>query len=62
MQKTFYQLTKHEKHITLKPIKAEKELATMHWLGCKDFTHDFKPQVVKMTYKLLREKSDCLVC
>ena len=46
----------------LKPIKAEKELGTMYCLGCKDFTHDFKPQEVKMTYKVLREKSDCLVC
>ena len=49
-------------HSKLKPIKAEKELGTMYCLGCKDFTHDFKPQVVKVTYKVLREKSDCLVC
>ena len=58
------ELKRYAKNIlpTYKPIKAEKELGTMYCLGCKDFTHDFKPQEVKMTYKVLREKSDCLVC
>ena len=26
------------------------------------FTHNFKPQEVKMTNKVLREKSHCVVC
>ena len=34
----------------------------MYYLGCKDFTHNFRPQEVKMTNKVLREKSNCLVC
>ena len=46
----------------IKPIKTEKELGTTYCLGCKDFTHSFKPQEVKMTNKVLREKSNCVVC
>ena len=34
----------------------------MYCLGCKDFTHNFRPQEVKMTNKVLREKSNCVVC
>ena len=45
-----------------KPIKTEKELGTTYCLGCKDFTHNFRPQKVKMTNKVLREKSNCVVC
>ena len=33
----------------------------MYCLGCKDYTHNFKPQEVKMTNKVLREKSNCVV-
>ena len=29
---------------------------------CKDYTHNFKPQEVKMTNEVLREKSDRVVC
>ena len=32
------------------------------YLGCKDFTHNFKLQEVKMTNKILTEKSHCVVC
>ena len=48
----------------IKPIKFGKEFRTMHCLGCKDFTHNFRPQEVKMTNKVLREKSccSCVVC
>ena len=46
----------------IKPIKTEKELGTTYCLGCKDFTHNFRPQKVKMTNKVLREKSNCVVC
>ena len=41
----------------IKPIKTGKELGTTYCLGCKDFTHNFRPQEVKMTNKVLREKS-----
>ena len=46
----------------IKPIKTGKELGTTYCLGCKDFTHNFKSQEVKMTNKVLREKSNCIVC
>ena len=43
----------------IKPIKIRKELGTTYWLECKDFTHNFRLQKVKMTNKVLREKSNC---
>ena len=46
----------------IKSIKSTKELGTTYYLGCKDFTHNFRPQEVKMTNKVLREKSNCVVC
>ena len=46
----------------IKPIKFQKELGTTYCLGCKDFTHNFRPQEVKMTNKVLREKSNCVAC
>ena len=33
----------------IKLIKIGKELGTNYFLRCKDFTHNFKPQEVKMT-------------
>ena len=40
----------------IKPIKiAKKPPGITYCLGCKDFTHNFRPQEVKMTYKVLRE-------
>ena len=44
------------------PIKTGKEVRATYCLGCKDYTHNFKPQEVKMTNEVLREKSDCVVC
>ena len=35
---------------------------TTYCLGCKDYTDNFKPQEIKMTNKVLREKSNCVVC
>ena len=46
----------------IKLIKIGKELGTTHCLGCKDYTHNFKPEEVKITNKLLRKKSNCFVC
>ena len=46
----------------IKPIKTRKNLGTTYCLGCKDYTHNFKPQVVKMANKVLREKSNCIIC
>ena len=46
----------------IKLIKLGKKPGTRHCLGCKDFTNNFRPQKVTMTKKVLREKSNCVVC
>ena len=46
----------------IKPIKTGKQPGTTHCSRCKEFTHTFRPQEVKMTSKVLREKSKCVVC
>ena len=38
----------------IKPIKMGKRPETTYCLGCKDFTHNFRPQQVKMTNKVIR--------
>ena len=45
----------------IKLIKTGKEIGTTYCLGCKDYTHNFKPQEVKIASKVLREKSSCVV-
>ena len=49
-------------HSKTKPIKTGKEIVKTYCLGCKDCTDNLKPQEVKMTKKVLREKSNCVVC
>ena len=44
----------------IKPIKTGKKLVTTYCLECKGFTHNFSSQKVKMTNKVLREKSTVL--
>ena len=46
----------------IKPIKIGKKSGTMHCVGCKDCTKNSRPENVKMTNKVLREKSHCVVC
>ena len=46
----------------LKSIKLRKKPGTTDCLGCKDYTHNFRPQEMKMTNKVLREKANCIVC
>ena len=46
----------------IKAIQFGKRLETTYCFGCKDFTHNFRPQEVKITNKVLREKSRCVVC
>ena len=46
----------------IKPIKFRKRLGPTYCFGCKDVTHNFRPQELKMTNKVLREKSSCVVC
>ena len=61
-RKCFTKLQKMKNtHSKIKPIKFGKELRTTYWLECKDFTHNCKPQNVKMTYKVPREKSNRVV-
>ena len=46
----------------IKPIKTGGKIGTAYCLGCEDYTHNFKPQEIKMTNNLLREKSNCVIC
>ena len=46
----------------IKPIKTGKELGTMYCLRCKDFTHNFRPQELKIINKVLTKKWNCVVC
>ena len=39
-----------------KPIKTGEKNGTKYCLACNNYTHNFKPQEVKMTSKVLREK------
>ena len=61
-QKYFAKLQKMKNtQSKIKPIKIGKEPGTMCF-GCKDYMQNFRPQEVKMTNKVLREKSHCVVC
>ena len=62
-QKHFTKLQKMKNtQSEIKPIKIGKRPGTTYCFGCKDFTHNFRPQEIKMTNKVLREKSNCVVC
>ena len=62
-QKHFVKLQKMKNTLSeIKQIKIGKRPETTYCFGCKDFTHDFRPQKVKMTNKVLREISHCVVC
>ena len=43
----------------IKPVKIGKRPETTYCFGCKDITYNFRPQEVKMTNKILTEKSNC---
>ena len=45
----------------IKPIKIGKQSGTTYCFGCKNYTKHFRPQEVKVTKKVLREKSHCVV-
>ena len=62
-QKCFTKLQKMKNtQSKTKPIKTGKELGTTYCFGCKDFTHNFRPQEIKITNKGLREKLICVLC
>ena len=46
----------------IKAIKIGKQLGTTYCFVGKDYTKHFRPEKVKMTNKVLREKSHCVVC
>ena len=46
----------------VKPIKIGKQSETMYCLGCKDYTQNFRPEKVRTTNKVLKEKSHYVVC
>ena len=46
----------------IKPIKIGKQSGSRYCFGCKDYAKNFRPQEVKMTNKILWEKSCCVVC
>ena len=48
--------------IEIKPIKVGKQSGTTYCFGCKDYTKNFRSQEVKVTNKVLRDKSHCVVC
>ena len=48
--------------LNIKSIKIGKQPRTTYCFGCKDYTKNFRPEKVKMTNKVRREKSHCVVC
>ena len=62
-QKHFAKLQKMKNtQSRIKPIKIGKQPGTTYCLRCKDYTYSFRLEKVKMTNKVLREKSHCAVC
>ena len=43
----------------IKPTKIEKRLEKTYCFGCKDYTHNCRPEKVKVTNKELGEKYQC---
>ena len=63
MPKTFYQIKKMKNtHSNRKAIKIGKQPKTTYCFGCKDYMQNFRPEKVKMTNKVLRETSNCVIC
>ena len=54
---------RHEKHTIKNKIdKNWKKIETTYCLGCKDYTHNYKPEEVEMRNNVLREKSNNIAC
>ena len=61
-QKYFTKLQKMKKTKSeMKPIKVGKQPGITYCLECKYFAHNFRPQEIKITNKILREKSNCVL-
>ena len=62
-QKHFTKLQKTKNtQSKIKSIKIGKQPETKYCFGCKIIRGIFRPEKVKMTNKVLREKSHCVVC
>ena len=62
-QKHFTKLQKMKNtQSEIKPIKSWKQPLTTYCFAYKDYTQNLRPEKVKMTNKVLREKSHCVVC
>ena len=62
-QKHFAKLQKMKNtQSEIKPKKTGKIPGTTYCFAHKDFAHNFRPEEVKITNKVLREKSNCVVC
>ena len=62
-QKSTTHNMRHEKcAIENKTDKIWEKIGTTYCLECKDYTDNFKTQEIKMTNKVLREKSNRVVC
>ena len=48
--------------LKIEPIKIGKQPGTTYCFGCKDYIKNFRPEKLKMTNKILREKTHCVVC
>ena len=46
----------------IKFIKIGKQPGTTYCFGCKDYRKNFRREKVKRVNKILREKSNCVVC
>ena len=46
----------------IKAIKTGKQLGATYFFGCKYYTKNFRPEKVKMTNKVFREKSHSVFC
>ena len=46
----------------IKLLKIRKQSGATYCFGCKGYTQNFRPQEERMTNKVLREKSHCVVC
>ena len=44
----------------MKNTQSKIKPRTTYCLGCKDYNHNFKPQEIKMTNKVLRENQTVL--
>ena len=45
----------------IKSIKIGKQHRTTYCFGCKDYTQNFRSEKLKITNKVLREKSQCVI-